>query len=167
MLRLKWGAWIGLLCVVVMVGCTDTSDRPATVKVTGTVTYNGEPVPGATVAFSPKAKDGHAAAGTTDASGKFTLSSFGSGDGAVPGSYYVGVSKFEGGQVDVDATGTEEDPSAAYEAMEKAGVDTMGGGGAQAAKNALPDKYMNPVTSELDAEVTEGGKNQFEFALED
>jgi hypothetical protein len=163
MLRLKWGAWIGLLCVVVMVGCTDTSDRPATVKVTGTVTYNGEPVPGATVAFSPKAKDGHAAAGTTDDSGNFTLSTFGSGDGAVPGSYYVGVSKFEGGE-EVAATGTEEE---VYDAMAEAGVDTMGGGGAEAATNALPDKYLNPVNSGLDADVTEGGDNNFPLALED
>jgi hypothetical protein len=173
MSRVKWGTLFGLLAVAVIVGCAQQSDRPKTLKASGTVTYNGSPVEGAVVTFSPTGVGGHAASGTTDASGNFRLSTFESGDGAVPGSYAVSVSKTEGGaQPDAGvAGGGGQDYDAIYEAMEKQGVDVMGSGeGAKAeaeAKDLLPAKYKNPTESGLTAEVTEGGNNTFTFALED
>lgn len=53
----------------------------------GAVTYNGQPIEGVSVAFVPAS--GRPAAGITDASGHFTLSTFGTGDGAVLGSHKV------------------------------------------------------------------------------
>jgi len=67
---------------------------PKTAPVRGVVTLDGEPVAGATVIFSPSAAETsrrRAAAGKTDASGLFILSTFAKGDGAVPGTYTVTV----------------------------------------------------------------------------
>lgn len=64
---------------------------PETIPVAGTVTLDGRPVSGAAVVFTPEA--GEAATATTDASGRFSLSTFRLGDGALPGDYRVTVSK--------------------------------------------------------------------------
>lgn len=166
MLRLNWGTLICLLCVVGIVGCTEDTDRPETVRVTGTVTLNGDPLEGALVAFSPKGGTGNAAAGTTDASGKYTLTTFESGDGAVPGTYMVGVTKTEAADATVPASSSAEDVDAAYEAAEKAGVDVMGGGKVAETKQLLPAKYGNPTSSGFEFEVTKGGDNNFDLPLE-
>lgn len=93
---------IGLFCVVLMVtlvGC-GASHPPLTI-VTGTVTYDGEPLADATVAIMPDGGDGTSkpADGMTDASGQFTLkTTFPDGeiiDGAVEGSYTLRVVKYE------------------------------------------------------------------------
>ncbi len=64
-------------------------DRRKTVPVKGTLTLDGQPVEGATVAFVPARQTDLAAAGTTDAQGRFTLTTLRAGDGAVPGRYKV------------------------------------------------------------------------------
>jgi hypothetical protein len=166
MFRSNWRLLIGLVLLVGIVGCPATGPaRPTTYEVTGTVMYNGAAVDGAVVSFSPKG-EGHAATGTTDASGAFSLTTFESGDGAVPGSYAVTVYKTEGGGIDDSAIPevSEEDPGAAYEAMEAMGAE---GEAETEAKDLLPVKYKNPDTSGLDQEVTESGPNHFEFNLED
>ena len=61
MLRLNWKLFVCVVALACFVGCPQVSDRPATVTVTGTVTLDGAPVAGATVAFSPKAVEGDAA----------------------------------------------------------------------------------------------------------
>jgi hypothetical protein len=171
MLRVKWGTLIGLLVIAGILGCPAVSDRPQTVQVSGTVTYNGSPVAGAVVKFSPEGGSGHAASGTTDASGNFRLSTFEAQDGAVPGSYAVSVSKTEGeAPAAAGAGGGEENVDAIYKAMEEKGVDVMGAGqpGAEPeVEDALPAKYKDASKSGLKAQVTEGGDNNFSFALED
>ena len=54
------------------------SGRPTCVGVTGTVSYRGQPVEGAGVAFI--SKQGRSASGTTNEQGRFTLMSFSPGD---------------------------------------------------------------------------------------
>jgi len=63
--------FVCLAALACLVGCSSGSDIGAT-PVTGTVTLDGQPVEAANVAFSPKTADGRAAAGVTDASGRFT-----------------------------------------------------------------------------------------------
>jgi hypothetical protein len=74
-------------------GCTGAPDRPATVPVRGSVSYQGKPVAGAAVAFLAKGAP-RPAIGTTDAQGNFRLTTFTADDGAVPGEHLVTVEKF-------------------------------------------------------------------------
>ncbi len=144
-------ASVALVCPAIVIGCSGgpaaNPNRPATVAVSGTVTYNGQPVDGATVTFLPQKPDGTGASGLTDAAGKFTLTAFAPGDGAVPGSYLVTVIKTEvagGGAVQEDSEATPA-----------------------AHKSLLPEKYGNPQGSGFTADVKEGDKNEFTFELKD
>lgn len=62
-----------------------------TVKVSGRVTLDGQPLAGATVVFNPADGQGNSAAGRTDADGEFRLTTFGTDDGALPGDYKITV----------------------------------------------------------------------------
>lgn len=144
------GSCFALVCLAMIVGCAGPAanpNRPATVQVSGTVTYEGQPVEGATVAFLPKTPSDPGASGRTDASGKFTLTAFEPGDGAVPGSYLVTVVKteIEGGDV------VQEDSTVAPPTP----------------KSLIPEKYNNPQGSGLTADVKEGEANEFTFELKD
>ncbi|OYV86570.1 MAG: hypothetical protein B7Z73_11525, partial [Planctomycetia bacterium 21-64-5] len=72
-------------------GCSGQKG-PATAKVSGLVTYKGQPVDGATVVFAPPA-GGRPGTATTDAQGRYELSTYGDRDGALPGDYKVTVQK--------------------------------------------------------------------------
>jgi hypothetical protein len=71
-------------------GCGATK-KP--VKVQGIVTLDGRPVDGATVSFMPLEEGGRNATGLTGSDGVFNLTTDNTGDGAVPGSYKVVISK--------------------------------------------------------------------------
>ena len=61
---------------------------PTTLPVTGKVIYKGDPLAGGKIQFEPQAA-GREAFGTIQQDGTFTLSTYGEGDGAVPGSHRV------------------------------------------------------------------------------
>jgi hypothetical protein len=132
-----WLCWLGL---PLLLGCGGSGLE--TVPVTGTVTYNGQPLADAAVAFQPA--DGRAATGITDASGKFTLTTLEDGDGAIVGEHTVTVS-----------------PGAGQTAA-MPGVDAPVGA---TQKSAIPDRYSNPGMSGLKASVTADGPNDFTFDL--
>jgi len=120
------------------------------------VTYNGEPVEGATVTFMATSEGGRGAMGTTDASGKYSLFTFVAGDGAIPGSYAVKISKTSGGTV----AKTAEEATALMETA-AAGPPKMSD-----IEDLIPAKYKAPQTSGLTAEV-KVGDNKFDFELTD
>ncbi|HID75213.1 MAG TPA: carboxypeptidase regulatory-like domain-containing protein [Planctomycetaceae bacterium] len=159
-LRMRY-FWVLLVLTGMVLGCAG-SDRPETVPVSGTVTLNGQPLAGAHVVFTLKEGGELAkATGTTDSQGKYQLSTFGENDGAVPGSYVVTITKTAGGMEgseEMDA----EDPSELYgEAMEAAarGEEVTEG------ESEIPAKYGDPQQSGLEATVTKGGPNEFNFDL--
>lgn len=84
--------------VVLLTGCDD--GRPRRVPVAGTVLIDGEPLTHGNIRFVP---EGHRASyGKLDGEGRFTLSCFEDGDGAVTGSHRVQISSSEiinGGKV--------------------------------------------------------------------
>src|SRR5947209_1784127 len=65
------------------------------VKVKGTVTFDGKPLPNAMVRFIPTGEGGREATGLTDAEGVFQLETSGTKDGALPGNYKVTVEYHE------------------------------------------------------------------------
>ncbi|WZO96031.1 hypothetical protein EP7_003004 [Isosphaeraceae bacterium EP7] len=68
-------------------GCQAKSDYPETVPVSGKVSYRGQALPKGTITF--QSDEGHAATGQIGEGGQYHLSTFGEGDGAVPGHHRV------------------------------------------------------------------------------
>ena len=84
-----WLIHVGLCCLFA-IGCSD--GKPRRVPVTGTVTYNGKPLPGGDVVFVPAdTSNGFRARGKANERGQFALTTFDEGDGAMPGEYKVTV----------------------------------------------------------------------------
>ncbi len=83
------------VCALLCLGCARISeDLPETVPVTGTVTYQSKPVPGANVMFYPE-EGRKPAVGTTDENGVYSLTTFEKGDGAIPGTHTVTVTAYD------------------------------------------------------------------------
>lgn len=158
---LRWTAVAVLLALVV--GCgRGSTDGPKTVPVTGTVKFKGQAVQGAMVVLSPKGTGLRAATGTTDSAGRFELTTLRPGDGAMPGSYAVEISKIEGAAA-ADAQ-QEDDPIAASQKAAKEGkFETQGK--PEVVKDLLPEKYKKAATSGLTAEVKQQGGNDLQFEL--
>jgi hypothetical protein len=127
-------------------GCGGGDEVPPLFPVTGTVTYNGSPVPGATVVFVPEAKQKSKGvvpvrpAGVADDEGNFVLMLTEKHAGAPEGKYKVAITA-------VEQFGDEDDSEARR-------------------PNAIPDKFGNPATSGLTA-VVEDGDNVVNFDLKD
>jgi len=172
---------IGILSALLvgssLVGCGGKS-YPPTSPVTGVVTLDGKPVEGANVSFVSNDTKVQPASGTTDKDGKYSLTTFRSGDGAMPGEYKVAVSKYfsEAGQSPYDKPAEPEEtvaPKASledqYAAYEKAYKDAPKGPPTGAAKqpktgNELPAKYASAGTSGISVTV-KSGDNSFPIEL--
>lgn len=144
--RFLLGLCLLSLVALTLTGCGSGSD---TIPVTGTVTLDGKPLEGASVNFSP-AEAGTPARAVTDASGKFELTTNEPKDGALPGSYNVGVTKMDKDSVD---------STAAPDGSAEEGMMLSGPGAGRVAprpKSLIPDKYTNPNKSGITVEVKEG-----------
>jgi hypothetical protein len=87
-----------MVVVFLLAGC----GGPANVgKVSGTVTLDGQPLPDATVTFSP-VKEGSSALGKTDSSGYYSLRYTGGASGAEIGENKVMISTYDAGDPDSD-----------------------------------------------------------------
>lgn len=137
------GLAVAMLSALFFVGCPAGSSNPKTYPVVGSVTKGGKPVAGAQIVFVSVEQGGQSAFATTDAEGKYQLMTFEPNDGALPGTYVVKISKYEGGGA---PAGTEvrnltpEEESKLYNPDEKAPPPP---------KNELPPKYASEVTSGL------------------
>ena len=153
--------------VLTPIGCSNPDSKYT--KVEGVVTYNQQPVAEATVTFLPVSpgSDIESAAGRTDASGRFSLTSSGAvrgGQGILPGEYHVVVTKtrvpsdpdneaFEQGTITYDELQERKSRRAPYQS--------------QPTKNLLPEKYARPDQSNLRAKVEKGKNQTFNFDLTD
>lgn len=124
-----------VLALALLAGCGPSG--PTMVPVTGTVTLDGAPVAGVGVMFAP-ATAGRPAQGTTDATGKFQLTTEKSGDGVLEGEYEVTVTGVRTVGAAVNPDGTSGDPSQYREEW------------------FLPKKYARRDTSGLRQTVTKG-----------
>jgi len=147
----------GPIVLTMLVGCSGGPKVPKTVHVSGKITYNDKPLAGAEVGFVSKFdnKDVLAARGVTNDRGEFTLSTYIDPQhevaGATPGDFVVTVTKIE----KMDQQKVMEQFSSSNPAME--GM----------LKKLVPEKYTEAKDSPLEASVTVGGTNKFEFKLED
>ncbi len=143
-------------CMLLTLAATISGCGPSTPKtypVTGVVTLDDKPVAGATVTFI---SDKHSAATLTDADGKYAMSTFKQGDGAVPGEYKITVTKY---QKDAEENPygndkppeVEQTPEAISEAYGKGYTGPPKGNAAKAPKewNDVPSKYSDMNKSGL------------------
>jgi hypothetical protein len=146
-------ALFGFFVLMTAVGCGPAGHTVQ--SVTGTITYNGQPVEGATVTFVSTDALGHGAVGITDSDGTYVLQTHAAPrPGAVLGDYNVFVIK----TVSVDAHGKEYlDDS-----------QPLGPSGRPVDKHLLPAKYsgMDGVPPIFSATV-QRGNNVIDFNLED
>lgn len=158
------------LLVMSAIGCGKTEDpnRPKTFPVTGRVTMNGKPVEGANVTFHP-ASGSQTSIGVTDADGNYSLSTFSSNDGALPGQYKVSIAKYAASAQAKPTTGPRPGELASGDLDMTRDLDEGGGGAvgeASGPKSLLPEKYANELSSGLIATVGEDpAKNKFDFDL--
>lgn len=149
-----------ILCLVIgtligsLAGCGGGKDRwtdarPKTVKAAGTVQYQGQPVPQATLTFTPATHEGQGAVAVTDDSGNFQLMTFEPGDGAIPGRYRVTAVKFPA------ESALSDGPSDSNEAPV-----------AKELKSSLPTKYSRPATTDLEIEISSDAKANEKILIE-
>jgi hypothetical protein len=149
-----------------LAGCGESSepDRPETYPVTGTVTFNGAPIEGASVTFVPLAEDGKSAAGFTNATGQYTLTTFTAGDGAVAGKYRVKIAKLSQPAAPAAAAAAPPaSPGVEVEAGYEPGAEDAA---APPPTSLLPAKYGDPNSSGLMVEVVGGENPPRDFKLE-
>lgn len=141
-------SWLILVGIVTMLGALGCgAANPPTNQVTGTVTLDGKPVADANVQFMPVDIEATSAFGKTDASGVYTLRTFGESDGAMPGKFKVSVKKTEQVQQGVQKDGEH--------VGEPILVD----------KNVLPEKYMTKASTPLEFEVKANDDNVYNIEL--
>ena len=146
------------LLTVLWAGCGGP-ERPNMAPVSGVVSFQGQPLVGAQVSFHND-KSPRVASGVTDAQGKFTLTTFDPGDGAIIGEHRVSIAKLQGASELSSASAA--DPTAAYgSGMAAAASGKM----STLQKNELPAKFANPTSSGLTVTVSKEGPNEFPFDI--
>lgn len=133
--------WVRLVALAVLacVGC----GAGRTVSVTGTVLRKGKPVSLARVMFSTAGAP--VAVGLSDASGRYSLSTFREGDGAVPGLHRVIAQPI----VRLAADGETPDPSTPLDRPD------------------IPLACQDFTTTPLRVEVVAGGSNTIDLDLKE
>lgn len=130
------------LLLACLVGCTGgdewTAKRPKVYPASGVLKVDGKEFEGATVVFHSQTND-VSAQGITDKSGKFRLTTFNQGDGAVAGTHKVVVTKRE-----------YEEKKTKFNSPEENSVALI-------PKDVLPKRYGLPETTTVQAEVKSGG----------
>lgn len=135
--------WLG--CLLGCGGGGDVEEVPPLEKVSGSVTLDGQPVPGISVTFVPAGTaQGSGAYGQTDAEGQYTLT-YRTGDPGIPeGSYVVLFSKM-----------AQPDGSPIPEGQTAADVN---------AQEMIPERYRTTSTPVHNVNVPRGG-GSFDFEL--
>ena len=136
------------LCAIVIMsslGCGSGIKAPRLHPVSGKVTFQGKPVPGATLVFIPANEDPNKpsierSAGKTDEQGSYELTwGIDEAIGSPAGKYKVFITAFQ--EVD-DSFDSEAKPP-----------------------SLIPEKYNSPVSSGLTADVKENDDNVINFEL--
>jgi hypothetical protein len=150
----------GLLALTLVVGCGKGGNFAT---VSGTVTHNGNPVEGATVAFHStvevEGKKQPSYAAQTDSSGKYIIATSGKDPGIPPGLYKVTVTKYEGKGPPVEGMDAGQLDAIASDL----GATGKGGG----PNNLLPKEYATVGASKLSATLEPGKNADVNFALKD
>jgi len=137
----------GIMSIALFCGCSKGPVRPPTYPVTGTVKWKSEPLEGAQVIFVPTKQGGQGATGITDTSGKYSIGTYQSKDGAQEGEYRIKVIK-------TDAKTPAPAGKAVTLSHEEEQAQYKEGPPAPPPKSLIPKKYDNEGTSGISHTVT-------------
>lgn len=135
----------------------------ATVPVSGSVKYKGQPVDHALVSFATE-KSPRTAVGMTDAKGEFKLTTINTNDGAIVGDHVITIVKAPPPGA---MQSKMESPQDYTKFMQQQGGKNTKPPGPGAGDNSIPGKYGNPTSSGLKRTVVAGESNVFNFDLTD
>ena len=134
--RNTWRIAALIMGCLIVAGCGDGKDRAKTYPVQGTATFQGEPMPGARINFSPiegEAKErGLVPVGVVGEDGTFSVSTYETGDGAPAGRYKV---------------------TLVWDDESKMAAGGPGGGGSL---DRFKGRYKKPDKSRIEVTITEG-----------
>jgi hypothetical protein len=143
-----------------LLACGDDQFGRKRYPVSGSVTYNGNAVEKGEVNFQNVDPDGSAATGIIE-NGRYSLTTFSPGDGAIPGKYRVSVTSknvdMAAAEAELVKKGMPKGTAMPQEFSAKAQKD---------AKSNIPPKYSIPDTSGLEYTVKEG-YNTYDIKLTD
>jgi hypothetical protein len=127
-------------------------------KVEGIVMLDGKPLEGATVTFVPEGGRGRSASGLTGSDGVFHLTTFNTGDGALPGTYKVTVTLHEAlaGAGTTDTGDREAMKNMMMDAMKKKKGETAAK--SKPKPSPIPKAYHEVRTTPLKYEVPAQGR---------
>lgn len=128
-------------------GCSGS--RPDRAAVSGVIVYQGKPVSNVVVTFHPTA-GGRPGVATTDAEGKFRLTTFEAGDGAVLGEHVVTIMPL------FDAGPPTPDSAEVYAPPPEGFIESV-----------VPKQYTQRDTSPLLYTVGDDEFNEFHIELQD
>jgi hypothetical protein len=140
-------------CCLLLIAAAGCGGGKGPVPVRGIVKLDGKPLAGASVQFIAQDEGGRDSTGSTDADGVFRLSTFQSGDGALPGKYKVVVqlpAATQGGAP--AATPTEAQQGSAPGQQE-----------AKAPPTIIPPRYSQPDQTTLEQVVPPSGEIVFDL----
>jgi len=145
-----------LVCVALLAGCGGKKKGPATVKVSGTILFNGKPLEGAEVNF---VAGDFASFGKTNSEGKFTLA-----QGAVPGNNKVYIRK------PLTGPGFSDNPE---DGMDAAQFEAAAEGNPELARKlkqsagpVIPPEYSDPQKTKLTFNVPDEGTDSADFNIQ-
>lgn len=144
-----------MLCLLMLATGCGSAESGRGVPISGTITFDGKPLEGATVTFM---NDTFVGFGRTDAEGNYRLA-----QGALPGKNKVVISKIEGGAQPADVI---EDPEAGMDAgqFEAAAMGT-GVKVPTGPKDLIPADYSDPSKTKLTWDVPAGGETGVNFNI--
>jgi hypothetical protein len=148
--QLALGLCLSLMFPLLNSGCGADPSMPKLGKVTGNVTYKGQPVKAGSVTFTPDSVKGGAtgqnALGQIEPDGSYELTTFNTGDGAILGQHVVTVQAY----ADTEAFKPKADGTYSYKLP----------------KPTIPLKYTKSDTTPLRLTVAEGA-NKLDIELKD
>jgi len=156
---------VPILLVLSTGGCGGSKDANLA-PFTGTVTYNGRPVPDATITIQPE--KGAIASAITNAEGKFVAKT-GKSEGVAVGNCTITVEAWLGGSRDsgaptVSESDAKNNPNYMNDMMKKAMMNAK----KVKPKSLIPIKYAKVDTTPLkNVEIPSSGQKDYEIKLTD
>jgi major membrane immunogen (membrane-anchored lipoprotein) len=157
----RFPSMLAVPALIVMASCGTDDGLGKRYPVSGTVTYNGNPLEKGTISFVSEDLKNNLGASGTITNGSYTLSTGGNDDGAQAGKYKVTITSKEDfaakAQADFQKESGKDNPKIPPQFVAKAEA---------AAKSLIPAGYGDPRTTTLTTEVKQES-NTLNFKLSD